>query len=80
MRSLVTLRFVCPSTQQELRYKLQADARTLVKRWPKMMKCRCPYCKALHNFPFRQGYVDGMIAHVGQEAERAASSLQSLSR
>ncbi len=80
MRSLITLRFVCPSTQQELRYKLQADARTLVKRWPKTMKCRCPYCRALHSFSFRQGYVDGMIAHVGQEPGRGGSCAKHVSR
>jgi hypothetical protein len=71
MHSLVTLKFLCPSTQRELRYRLHADARTLVKRWPKTLRCRCPYCKSLHSFSFRAGYVDGMIAHVGQAAHAA---------
>jgi hypothetical protein len=65
MRSLVTLRFVCPTTRKELQYKVQADAHTLVKRWSKQLRCRCPHCKSLHSFAFREGYVDGMIAHVG---------------
>jgi hypothetical protein len=73
MRSLITLKFLCPSTKRELRYHLQADARTLVKRWPKILRCRCPYCKSLHSFSFRAGYVDGMIAHVGQTAEGMGS-------
>jgi hypothetical protein len=73
MRSLVTLRFLCPTTQGELSYSLKADASTLVKRWPKVLKCRCPYCKTLHNFSFRQGYVDGMIAQIGCEPERMGS-------
>jgi hypothetical protein len=69
MRSLVTLKFLCPTTKQELQFRLQADAQTLVKRWSKNLRCRCPYCKAVHSFPFRAGYVDGMIAHVGRAAE-----------
>jgi hypothetical protein len=69
MRSVVTLRFVCPATKQELQYRLQADAETLVQRWGKNLKCRCPYCKQLHSFSFRAGYVDGVIAHIGNAAE-----------
>jgi hypothetical protein len=80
MRSLVTLRFLCPSTHHELRYQLQADAQTLVKRWSKTLKCRCPYCHCLHRFPFRAGYVDGMIAHVGQTADRIVGRTRPLSR
>jgi hypothetical protein len=80
MRSLVTLKFLCPSTKQELQYHLQADARTLVKRWSKNLRCRCPYCKSLHSFPFRAGYVDGMIAHVGHSADGVGSYAQFLSR
>jgi hypothetical protein len=73
MRSLVTLRFLCPTTKQELHYRLQADAPTLVKRWSKSLRCRCPYCKDLHSFSFRAGYVDGMIAHVGRATEPTES-------
>src|SRR5207248_11097211 len=80
MRSLVTLKFLCPSTNRELQYQLQADAQTLVKRWSKNLKCRCPYCKSLHSFSFRTGYVDGMIAHVGQTAEVTESLTHFLDR
>jgi len=80
MRSLVTLRFLCPTTKRELQYRLQADAQTLVKRWSRNLKCRCPYCKALHSFSFRAGYVDGMIAHVGRTAEATESLTQFLVR
>ena len=73
MHSLVTLKFLCPVTKRELQYRLQADAQTLVKRWSKNLKCRCPYCKALHSFSFRAGYVDGMIAHVGRTGEPSES-------
>jgi hypothetical protein len=73
MRSLVTLKFICPATKQELQYRLHADAQTLVQRWSKNLRCRCPYCKAVHSFPFRAGYVDGMIAHVGRVAEPTES-------
>jgi hypothetical protein len=76
MRSLVTLTFVCPATRQELEYRVEVDAHTLVKRWSKNLKCRCPYCKSVHSFAFRAGYVDGMMAHVGQiERDPAASFL-----
>ena len=74
MRSHVTLKFVCPSTRHELEYKVEADARTLIKRWSKNLKCRCPYCKSVHSFAFRTGYVDGMISHVGQIEREASSS------
>lgn len=80
MRSLVTLKFSCPATKRELQYRLQADAQTLVKRWTKNLKCRCPYCNALHSFPFRAGYVDGMIAHVGLLAEPTESLTRLLAR
>jgi hypothetical protein len=80
MRSLVTLKFLCPSTKRELQYHLQADARTLVKRWSKNLRCQCPYCKSLHSFSFRTGYVDGMIAHVGHTADGAGSFAQFLAR
>jgi hypothetical protein len=80
MRSLVTLKFVCPATKQELRYRLQADAHTLVRRWAKSLKCRCPYCNGLHSFSFRTGYVDGMIAHVGLLAEPTQSLTRFLAR
>jgi hypothetical protein len=73
MRSLVTLKFVCPVTKRELQYRLQADAQTLVKRWTKNLKCRCPHCSGVHNFSFRAGYVDGMIGHVGLLAEPTQS-------
>jgi hypothetical protein len=73
MRSLVTLRFVCPITKQELQYRLKADAHTLVRRWSKTLRCRCPYCKDSHRFSFRAGYVEGMIAHVGRTPENLAS-------
>jgi hypothetical protein len=75
MRSLVTLTFVCPSTKHELEYRLAADAHTLVKRWSKNLKCRCPYCKSVHSFAFRTGYVNGMIAHIGQTERQSPSSL-----
>ena len=77
MRSLVTLTFVCPSTKHELEYKIAADARTLVKRWTKTLKCRCPYCQCVHSFAFRTGYVDGMISHIGRSETEALSSLLS---
>jgi hypothetical protein len=80
MRSLVTLKFVCPTTKQELRYRLQADAQTLVKRWAKTLRCHCPYCKDVHSFSFRAGYVDGMIAHVGLLAEPTQSLTRFLAR
>jgi hypothetical protein len=80
MRSLVTLKFLCPSTKRELQYHLQADARILVKRWSKNLKCRCPYCKSLHSFAFRAGYVDGIVAHVGQAADGMGSVAQFHSR
>ena len=75
MRSLVTLTFVCPSTKLELEYRLEADARTLVKRWSKNLKCRCPHCNSVHSFAFRTGYVNGMISQVGQTEREPLSSL-----
>ncbi len=80
MRSLVTLKFRCPSTKRELQYHLQADARTLVKRWSKNLRCRCPYCKSLHSFSFRMGYVEGMIAQVGRTADGIGASTAFLVR
>ena len=74
MRSLVTLTFVCP-TNHALEYRLEADARTLVKRWSKNLRCRCPYCKSVHSFAFRTGYVNGMISHVGQTEREPSPSL-----
>jgi|tagenome__1003787_1003787.scaffolds.fasta_scaffold20840175_1 hypothetical protein len=65
MHSLVTLKFLCPATKGEIEYHLKADARVLVDRWRKNLQCKCPYCKSLHNFSFRAGYVEGAIAHIG---------------
>lgn len=76
MRSAVTLTFICPATKHNLEYRVAVDARTLVKSWSKTLRCRCPYCKSVHSFSFRTGYVDGMIAHIGQiEGDPAASLL-----
>ena len=75
MRSLVTLTFVCPATNHELDYRLEADARTLIRRWSKSLKCRCPYCNSVHSFAFRAGYVNGMISHVSQTEREPSSSL-----
>jgi hypothetical protein len=75
MRSLATLIFVCPCTRQELEYTVEVDARALVKRWSKNLKCRCPYCKSVHSFAFRTGYVDGIISHVGQAQGDPSPSL-----
>jgi hypothetical protein len=80
MPSLVTLRFVCPTTRGELEYQLEADAKTLVDRWPKTFRGRCPYCKSLHKFSFREGYVDGMISQFGQSAVSAKSYTQFVER
>ena len=65
MRSFVTLKFLCPTTKGEIEYQVKADARILVERWRKSVRCKCPYCKSSHNFAFRAGYVDGAIAHIG---------------
>jgi hypothetical protein len=65
MRPFVTLKFLCPATQEKIEYRLKADARVLVERWRKNLRCRCPYCKSLHSFSFRAGYVEGAIAHIG---------------
>lgn len=78
--SLVTLRFVCPATKGGLEYQLEADAKTLIERWPKTLRSRCPYCKSLHKFSFRDGYVDGMISQFGQSAVTTRSHTQLLAR
>ena len=65
MHSFVTLKFLCPTTKGEIEYQVKADARILVERWRKIVRCKCPYCKSSHNFSFRAGYVDGAIAHIG---------------
>jgi hypothetical protein len=80
MRSHVTLKFLCPSTKGELEYHVQADARTLMRRWSKTLNCRCPYCKCSHSFSFRAGYVDGMIAHVGRSAAGKGAMSELLAR
>jgi hypothetical protein len=80
MPSLVTLRFVCPATKGELEYQLEADAKTLVERWSNILRSNCPYCKSLHKFSFREGYVDGMISQFGQSALATRSYTQFLAR
>ena len=68
MRSVVTLRFICPSTQGDLEYRLRADAKTLIERWSKNIRCKCPYCEGVHDFSFRAGYVDGALSQVAPAA------------
>jgi hypothetical protein len=80
MPSLVTLRFVCPTTKGELEYQLEADAKVLIERWPKIVRSRCPHCKSLHRFSFRDGYVDGMISQFGQPTITTRPHIQFLAR
>ena len=80
MRSVVTLKFQCPRTKGELEYRLQADAKVLVARWSKNLRCKCPYCKSLHRFQFREGYVDGVIAQFGRADAGARAFTEFIAR
>jgi hypothetical protein len=63
--SHMTLRFTCPSSAQELDYRVPADFKSLAKRWSKPVQLDCPHCGFAHRFLFREGYPGGVLAGFG---------------
>jgi hypothetical protein len=63
--STMTLRFVCPSSSQELECRVPGDFKSLAKRWSKPVSLHCPHCGFDHRFLFREGYPGGVLAGFG---------------
>jgi hypothetical protein len=63
--SYMTLRFVCPTSSEDLDYRVPADCKSLAKRWSKPVNLHCPHCGIDHRFVFREGYPGGVLAGFG---------------
>ena len=65
MSSTMTLRFVCPTSSQQLDCRVPGDFKSLAKRWSKPVNLHCPHCGFDHRFLFREGYPGGVLAGFG---------------
>ena len=64
--STMTLRFVCPSSSEELDCRVPGDFKSLAKCWTKPVNLHCPHCGFDHRFLFREGYAGGVLAGFGR--------------
>jgi hypothetical protein len=68
--STMTLRFVCPSSSEELDCCVPGDFKSLAKCWSKPVNLHCPHCGFDHRFLFREGYPGGVLAGFGTAGTR----------
>jgi hypothetical protein len=74
----MTLRFTCPSSAQNLDFRVPSDFKSLAKRWSKPVQLHCPHCGFDHRFLFREGYPGGVLAGFGSTgAHRSIADLLS---
>ena len=55
----------CPTAGKVVSFDLPTDAATVAKCWSLQIRIACPHCGALHAAPFKDAYVDGVLAGVG---------------
>jgi hypothetical protein len=55
----------CPAGGGSISFELATDAATVAKCWKLLIRMQCPHCAELHAVPFKDAYVDGVLAGVG---------------
>jgi hypothetical protein len=56
------LQYTCTETGEPSVYEVRADAATLKDLWSRTLPVTCAQCRQIHQVPFRQAYVQAVIA------------------
>jgi hypothetical protein len=60
MRASIT----CPSTGKVVAFEVKIDAKTAAASWKKFVRMQCPHCSGRHAIPYKEVYVDGVLANL----------------
>jgi hypothetical protein len=52
----------CPSSGEAVTFEVMTDARTVAESWKKFIRLKCPHCEDRHAIPFKEVYIDGVLA------------------
>jgi hypothetical protein len=52
----------CPTTGKVVTFEVMTDAKTVAKSWRKFIRLRCPHCEDRHAIPFKEVYIEGVLA------------------
>ena len=56
---------ICPSTGAELSFDVAGDDETATRMWQQRVRVRCPLCEGVHERPYREIYVTGLMDQFG---------------
>ena len=78
------LEFRCPQASKPIHVEVSGNPHLVKDNWTREIRVRCPHCRAVHWFPYRQGYIEAAISQLkllslftetrGVAMERASSA------
>ncbi len=62
----VLLEFRCPQASKPIHVAVSGNPHLVKDNWRREIRVRCPYCRAVHWFPYRQGYIEAAISQLNK--------------
>jgi hypothetical protein len=60
------LEFRCPQASQPIHVEVSGNPHLVKDNWTREIRVRCPHCRAVHWFPYRQGYIEAAISQLNK--------------
>src|SRR5437588_7038893 len=60
------LEFRCPQASKPIHVEVSGNPHLVKDNWTREIRVRCPHCRAVHWFPYRQGYIEAAISQLNK--------------